>query len=232
MRKYAWILLGLLLFACWVSGCGGGGGSSSTIEPSPDDYLIEALVDGQVVRWTRPISVYMNQTDVPPTWKPAHAVMLQDGAAEWANAAPGRLSFNYITSRVDPCITIKWVTDHPLGEDPPTIGVSKLHLVTIGGTQYIQRVEIALATTSGGTPMPDAIMRLLSIHELGHAIGIWGHSDVEGDIMFPELGGQTGLSARDVTTINRLYSLAPSVSELTRSVRGLTPEETTTITMP
>ena len=233
MRKHAWILLFALL-ACWISGCGGGGGSSSNgIEPSPDDYILSALNNGNVVRWTEPIPVYMNQVNVPADWKQADVTFFLDAMDEWANASQKKLSFETQTSPSDPCITVRWVKDHPLGQDPPTIGGSQLHTSTFGGKTYIQRVEIELAVDgSTGSPLADNIMRLLSIHELGHAIGIWGHSDNPNDIMYPELGSQTGLSTRDINTINRLYTLTPNVTQLPQSKIGITPEETGIFTMP
>jgi predicted Zn-dependent protease len=55
------------------------------------------------------------------------------------------------------------------------------------------------------------------LHELGHAMGLAGHSDTKSDIMFPiELtpDGKAGfslqrnpsLSPRDINTVKRIYS--------------------------
>ena len=175
----------------------------------------------------------MDRVNVPADWKQEHATFFQEAMTTWTDAAQGKLSFFFLASATDPCITVKWVKDHPMGQDPPTIGVSQLHISVVQGTQYIQRVDIELSVDAeNGSPLSDSIMRLLSIHELGHAIGIWGHSDNPNDIMFDTVGAQSGLSTRDINTINRLYTLPPDVSELPRSVRGLVPDETITITMP
>lgn len=231
LRKHLWILL-FALFACWVSGCGGGGGSSNNLDPSPDDYILDALSQGRVIHWVRPIGVYMNQTNVPADWRSQDAQFIQDAMTTWRDAAQDKFSFVILTSPTDPCISVTWVKDHPMGENPPTIGVSKLTTSTVGGKEYIQRVNVQLAVDNNGAPMSDATMRLLSLHEIGHAIGIWGHSDNPNDIMFDTLGAQTGLSDRDINTINRLYSLSPDIYELSASKVGITPEETHTITMP
>jgi predicted Zn-dependent protease len=46
----------------------------------------------------------------------------------------------------------------------------------------------------------------LVLHELGHAIGIWGHSKDPNDIMYTHpIVSQ--LSSRDIKTVRRLYGL-------------------------
>ncbi|MGJ3247968.1 MAG: peptidase [Elainellaceae cyanobacterium] len=43
-------------------------------------------------------------------------------------------------------------------------------------------------------------------HELGHALGIWGHSPVETDAMyFSQVRRPDGISARDVNTLKKIY---------------------------
>ena len=177
--------------------------------------------------------VYLNTVNVPADWKQADVTFFQQAASQWSDAAGGKISFVYITSPVNPCVSVRWVKDHPFGEAPPTIGITKLDLAIINNVQYIQSVRMELAVDgSNGQPMSDSIMKLLSLHELGHAIGIWGHSDNPNDIMFDTLDAQTGLSARDINTINRLYDLPADIYQMPASKRGITPEQITTITIP
>ena len=43
-------------------------------------------------------------------------------------------------------------------------------------------------------------------HELGHALGLWGHSDNPADVMYPAQIGRNGpLTDRDLATLRRLY---------------------------
>lgn len=48
--------------------------------------------------------------------------------------------------------------------------------------------------------------RATARHELGHALGIWGHSPVENDIMyFSQVRNPPPISARDINTLKRIY---------------------------
>jgi len=63
------------------------------------------------------------------------------------------------------------------------------------------RFEIAISPTQTGDYVRTAIL-----HELGHAIGIWGHSPVETDALyFSQVRQPQGISVRDVNTLKRVY---------------------------
>ena len=50
-------------------------------------------------------------------------------------------------------------------------------------------------------------MRMIAVHEIGHALGLTGHSPYEEDVMFPALSNQRGITSRDVATLYKLYEI-------------------------
>jgi predicted Zn-dependent protease len=52
-----------------------------------------------------------------------------------------------------------------------------------------------------------ALVTLCCLHEVGHALGMHGHSPNNHDVMFPSvtLVGRTGLTERDKNTIRLMY---------------------------
>jgi len=69
-------------------------------------------------------------------------------------------------------------------------------------------VEVHLADATG--LLPPAIVHRLVVHELGHALGMRGHSPSPGDVMYAELSSarrRDELSIQDVNSFVALYSV-------------------------
>jgi predicted Zn-dependent protease len=65
-----------------------------------------------------------------------------------------------------------------------------------------QRLTIVLSPNQA-----DAALKSGATHELGHALGLWGHSDRATDVMyFSQVGQPVGISDRDVRSLQRLYT--------------------------
>lgn len=71
-----------------------------------------------------------------------------------------------------------------------------------GGRMLSHRFAIELSPTQTGKYVAAA-----ALHELGHALGIWGHSPTETDVMyFAQVREPPPISARDINTLKRIYS--------------------------
>lgn len=75
------------------------------------------------------------------------------------------------------------------------------------GNEYIERADINISTRTGGRAISKDEIKKTALHEIGHALGMNGHSSNSADIMYAAISPkQTSyLNGRDRATINRLY---------------------------
>ncbi len=63
------------------------------------------------------------------------------------------------------------------------------------------KMTVEISPNYSGIPLLATIR-----HELGHALGIWGHSENEGDALyFSQVSNPTGISPRDINTLKKIY---------------------------
>ncbi|MFM6112985.1 MAG: peptidase [Sphaerospermopsis kisseleviana] len=71
----------------------------------------------------------------------------------------------------------------------------------------LHRFTILLSSTQTGEHLQAAAR-----HEMGHALGIWGHSPVETDALyFSQVRNPVSISSRDVNTLKKIYQQSTSL---------------------
>lgn len=174
------------------------------------DYYAELGQD--IYTWPKsrmPIKVYMHPGTGVPGFLPAFDNALREAFATWQDASQGSLSFEFVESPKNADITCYWVADPKqlrgggeqglatLNRDGKHIGSAKIDFLTtpIGLHGY------AISTVDA------LVMKRVCLHEVGHVLGIAGHSPYVDDTMyFSEVGTKdVALTQRDINTIRRIY---------------------------
>jgi hypothetical protein len=129
--------------------------------------------------------------------------MVEEAFMLWAQATGGQVQFRLVATVNESIIDVKWrrVDRHSLG-----------HCVYNWDKQgriYSAEIEIGLSDgvlhSRYNNP---AEVRHTILHEVGHALGLVGHSPYPGDIMYvPHQYGVISLSERDKETMRSLYEL-------------------------
>jgi hypothetical protein len=164
--------------------------------PTTPDYLSAVLVGGQPLIFEKNVVTYsiVWPSNYPMGDSDRLTGPLMRAMKSWEEALKGRLLFTPAQYNSGADLLVHFVTDLK------TAGMAGMR----PGPTYRPEVFIRLDVES---PLPDsATLETIACHEIGHALGLWGHSDYEGDVMYP-IAGQRTPSDRDIRTIRLLYGL-------------------------
>jgi predicted Zn-dependent protease len=135
---------------------------------------------------------------------------------EWTEATGGRVTFNFVTRPADADIEVEWhrhlpVQSHEIG-----------HTAITEDGNYLTKARVMLLTfNTSNKPLRNEQIKQACLHEIGHALGIKGHSQNPKDIMFvpynfhykrlPDgelelVGPPPALTDRDIKTALRIYN--------------------------
>jgi len=173
------------------------------------DYLKQAAEKG-ASRWSdtkMPVKIYIKDGKGVAGYRPSFREDLEAALKQWSTATGDRIRFQSVSpDKAD--MTISWTDDRKELMASNEGG----HTEVMPDEKGIVQVTMKLLTTElDGSVMPDAYATHLMLHEIGHALGILGHSPSPADIMYYMIKpGDTNakLSAADVATILKLYSPA------------------------
>ena len=143
-----------------------------------------------------PISVSRNLTDV-------YRQILIESFQQWEIATG--LEFSFISDKKSANIHILWNHHRQIGGLHPHGGESVLIRPDPNGhrTEIQVEIEIFVRQAKQIDFLQPEDLRTILLHEIGHAIGLWGHSSKSSDIMYYQPVVKK-LSARDVATVNQL----------------------------
>ena len=201
--------LGLLLaLATLAGGCAGGARES---RPPADDYLryvgfVLPFRENVLLHWSRqqmPLKVHL---PVPPDGFYADPVavhdVVRDGVTDWADvAAPGLPSFVFVDAPGEADIRVTWALEPP---DPTWYVAYCMYAQSVFSKQFGVDYILVTARWRGKEPALDVIYGAM-LHEMGHALGLAGHSPDTNDVMGIGARLADTVSERDRATLRALY---------------------------
>lgn len=218
----------------WYKVGGSGGGKVDRYQgpiPAGEDYLDNATEGGRRVRWALsklPIKVYIEEAPLGiRNFQPGFVAQVRRGLDVWCATLENQLSYTQITNKEQADIRVSWVNNidsQGYSEEGRTAYTAGLMTPHYQGDR-IDYMDVKIATFDiFGKPQNSEQIHAVAIHELGHSLGLMGHSDQPGDIMYSENRSVIKPSLRDVVTIRRLYALAADIYNLPADQRELNPE--------
>lgn len=177
------------------------------------NYADNILYDGSLFRLnnSQPITyAVINQNGSSKEYIDA----VRKAFLSWSTASNGQIMFKELNDgNADIVISL---LDSFLESDknnPYTSGVVEPKI----NNDVLEQVSVYIKTQGPNGKFNINNFKSVAQHEIGHALGIWGHSSNPNDIMYyngdniKDVLPNKSLSSRDVNTLNLLYSMIPDV---------------------
>ena len=185
-RLFSWICL--LLFSLTID----------TVHA--EDYFdrITVASNGRLTRFDRDrITVH---TDTLPFEPGGYAEALRVSLSLWEEKTEGKLQFELTPDAAAADIRIRWAYQQDRRQSSEYIGEAML---IRGEAGFHVEIEIALRDRISLKPHSSEVVQTALLHEIGHAIGLWGHSDDPSDVMYYASTAKVP-TARDIATWTRM----------------------------
>ncbi|HEY9714032.1 MAG TPA: tetratricopeptide repeat protein [Chroococcales cyanobacterium] len=181
------------------------------------DFLNSVREDGKFYRWapqSMPIKVFISGGAGVQGYRDDFGKALFEALSAWSQASQNRIAFTLVGSPNQANIDCEW-TGNPYdvmqtGSDVEQ-GVCLTQARSRKGADsgFIEHITLRILTVDRESmkPLNQDDMKKTCLHELGHALGLRGHSQNNHDIMFFSVSPTVWpvLSKRDKTTLLRLY---------------------------
>lgn len=200
---------------------------SQILMNSGENYIEKAPSDGQILRWDAskfPLQVYFqnNSTNAPQYIVPT----IQKAFLQWQNASSNLVSFNFTNDekKANIVVSINPSTAMKQCEQEGCKYTVAYTTPDIEGN-FLKKMDILFYDSDNlGQPFSQKEIFNTAIHEIGHSLGIMGHSENPDNIMFMESNPNEhsyfenlrsdfqSLSQADINTLSLLYKLVPDVT--------------------
>lgn len=177
---------------------------------SKQNYLTHVIPDGKVVHFAAnrmPLKVYISDGIGVPGWSMSMKQAILFAMQNWSSATSGRIRFSQTYDESSADIVVHWQKNFP----DNILGVSPFQ--AYGDKIVRSDITMAVCYPDTNKPIPAGELATIATHEMGHAIGLKGHSPYPQDIMFysTDHNNFQKPSVRDMNTIAMLYKLDADV---------------------
>lgn len=182
----------------------------AVVHENPKADYFAYTTSGGTVKWDAshsPIKVYIGSGHKVPGFKTEYQGIMTDAFNNWATASQDKVKFDFVTKPEGSDIECVWTNDYSKVASPAEGGEAQVQ----SGPKGIEHVKIVILTAdpTPDSPLSQNQIRAVCLHEIGHSLGLMGHSPDPSDIMFctmPSADAKIAISTRDTGTVRRLYS--------------------------
>ncbi|MBY0549712.1 MAG: matrixin family metalloprotease [Candidatus Obscuribacterales bacterium] len=171
------------------------------------NYLNEVQSDWAKCTWPEgkmPLKVYIYPTNGSAGFH--YGTVFQQALDQWVGVLDHRLTYRMVQTPGEANITCQWTQQC---RDPNHQGETNLlYKDNHDGTAPLEVARITIAVNTPNGPVSAKVLKSTCLHEIGHALGLHGHSTNKNDTMYYAVSkfAPAQLTSRDINTINHLYN--------------------------
>ncbi len=183
----------------------------------PGNYIDRAISYGHLYRWhpdTFPLKVYIENNPELPDY---YYKEVKKAFMQWQKASKNYITFVFedVKDRADIRCTFPKNFDREISDDAMTAGLSSFEINN--DLILYSKIELAVYNSKNKYLKPKQLYHC-ALHEIGHSLGLKGHSANPNDIMYPSAKHyKAKISLGDISTLRLLYSIVPDISNKTFS---------------
>lgn len=201
------------------------GNTQANSVSSANNYLADVTQQGSYT-WPlnqMPLRVYIEDGTGTPGYQDVYQNYIRRAFNEWQAISNSKLTWVEVNSPGEANIVCSWTADArpkgggvEAGETRTTIQRSAFF-----PNGRIISAQVMVLTDLFGRSFSNADIYKTCLHEIGHALGLQGHSSTASDIMYPVLNANqtTYLKARDRDTLLALYAQNDDTSSIASQQR-------------
>ncbi len=174
-----------------------------------DDYYNKIVKKGLWL-WPKdklPLTVYIDPPNATNGALPQYINILKDAFSDWAAASKGMISLDFVKEASKASVVCSWSKDLSKFKNSNEAANTRIY----GYKTSLDKGEMDILTVSvqNNKPISDNPLRATCLHEVGHILGLTGHSTNPNDVMYISAtlkDSWVDLSDRDKNTLIHLYS--------------------------
>jgi len=175
--------------------------SRNGLEVYQDNYLDYVISDGDIFKWASfPLNVYIE----PKKQK----VLAQKAFEQWQAKSNRLVNFNFVTSPANAQILVDFKGSLETSSEGESYiaGFSKPYYQ--GDNIIKSEIHILVIDPDTKKELEDDFITFSTLHEIGHTLGLKGHSPNENDVMSAiATEAKPALTQRDLNTLNIFYKI-------------------------
>lgn len=173
-----------------------------------ENYLDNVLSGGNIIRWnpsTFPLKVYIENCQSVP---PYYVEQIKKAFIRWQKVSDDFIRFTLVSDKDYADIRCVFPDNFERKCGVSNIAAWHTYRFDKDGAIKYSNIEFAKVSCKRKLYTPNEVYTT-ALHEIGHSLGLSGHSLNPDDLMYPSNNAGKDISDRDLRTLKLVYSIMP-----------------------